>query len=116
MTTVEFKSILDQCCDMLTESDTWRSIANSVLETQRVDGVKYIYVVFGKMGGVPEVRWGEYEASVVHVRTSHVPRFEVEIANPQADHRESLFKQMGIRQNYSLFDTIIRKVKDLETP
>ena len=155
MTTVEFESILDQCCDILTEeartkgfksskqfenrvrnvlddltakdpeiridydspaqafpdiamgeygvevkyttSDTWRSIANSVLETQRVDGVKYIYVVFGKMGGVPEVRWGENEASVVHVRTSHVPRFEVEIANPQADHRESLFKQMGIR-------------------
>ena len=155
MTAVEFESILDQCCDILTEeartkgfksskqfedrvrnvlddltakdptiridydspaqafpdiamgeygvevkyttSDTWRSIANSVLETQRVDGVKYIYVVFGKMGGMPEVRWGEYEASVVHVRTSHVPRFEVEIANPQTDRRESLFKQMGIR-------------------
>ena len=32
-----------------TTSDTWRSIANSVLETQRVGGVKYIYVVFGKI-------------------------------------------------------------------
>ncbi len=79
-----------------TTADTWRSIANSVLETQRVDGVKYIYVVFGKMGGTPEVRWGEYEASVVHVRTSHVPRFEVEIATDPATARESLFQQMGI--------------------
>ena len=79
-----------------TLNDTWRSIANSVLETQRVEGVKYIYVVFGKMGGVPEVRWGEYEESVVHVRTSHVPRFEVEIADGQTGRRESLFKQMGI--------------------
>ena len=79
-----------------TLNDTWRSIANSVLETQRVEGVKYIYVVFGKMGGVPEVRWGEYEESVVHVRTSHVPRFEVEIADGQNGRRESLFKQMGI--------------------
>ena len=79
-----------------TLNDTWRSIANSVLETQRVEGVKYIYVVFGKMGGVPEVRWGEYEASVVHVRTSHVPRFEVEIAGNDAERRDSLFKQMGI--------------------
>ncbi len=79
-----------------TTADTWRSIANSVLETQRVDGVKYIYVVFGKMGGTPEVRWGEYEASVVHVRTSHVPRFEVEIATDPATARESLFHQMGI--------------------
>jgi hypothetical protein len=32
-----------------TTADTWRSIANSVLETQRVEGVRYIYVVFGKM-------------------------------------------------------------------
>ena len=79
-----------------TTADTWRSIANSVLETQRVEGVKYIYVVFGKMGGTPEVRWGEYEASVVHVRTSHVPRFEVEIATDPTAARESLFQQMGI--------------------
>ncbi|MBO4508505.1 MAG: hypothetical protein J5747_07680 [Spirochaetaceae bacterium] len=79
-----------------TLNDTWRSIANSVLETQRVEGVKYIYVVFGKMGGIPEVRWGEYEESVVHVRTSHVPRFEVEIASKNTEHRESLFKQIGI--------------------
>ena len=79
-----------------TTADTWRSIANSVLETQRVEGVKYIYVVFGKMGGIPKVRWGEYEASVIHVRTSHVPRFEVEIATEQEPARESLFQQMGI--------------------
>ena len=79
-----------------TTADTWRSIANSVLETQRVEGVKYIYVVFGKMGGDRAVKWGEYEDSVVHVRTSHVPRFEVEIATDSAP-RESLFKQMGIK-------------------
>ncbi len=79
-----------------TTADTWRSIANSVLETQRVEGVRFIYVVFGKMGGIPEVRWGEYEASVVHVRTSHVPRFEVEIATAPENARVSLFSQMGI--------------------
>ncbi len=79
-----------------TLNDTWRSIANSILETQRVEGVKYIYVVFGKMGGVPEVRWGEYEASVVHVRTSHVPRFEVDLTSDDENRPDSLFKQMGI--------------------
>jgi hypothetical protein len=43
------------------------------------------------MGGVPEVRWGDYEQSVIHVRTSHVPRFEVELfAN------RSLFTLMGV--------------------
>lgn len=38
--------------------DTWRCIANSVLETQRIESVKHIYIVYGKMDGKPEVRWG----------------------------------------------------------
>lgn len=71
------------------ESDTWRSIANSVLERNRIEQVKKIYLVFGKMGGVAEVKWGEYEKCVMHVRTSHVPRFEVELY-PE----KSLFDQM----------------------
>lgn len=74
-----------------TTNDTWRSVANSVLETNRIHEVKKIYIVFGKMGGTPEARWGEYEKSVMHVRTSHVPRFEVELAAEQ-----SLFEKMGI--------------------
>jgi hypothetical protein len=79
-----------------TLNDTWRSVANSVLETQRIESVKHIYIVFGKMGGTPEVRWGEYEESVIHVRTSHVPRFEVEITPVKAEPKKSLFEEMGI--------------------
>ena len=74
-----------------TLSDTWRSVANSVLETNRIEAVEVVYIVFGKMGGVPEIRWGLYADSVVHVRTSHVPRFEVELF---AD--KSLFQLMGL--------------------
>ena len=62
-----------------TANDTWRSIANSVFESTRDPGVERIYVVFGKMGGDSMVAWGRYEESVIHVRTSHVPRFEVEM-------------------------------------
>lgn len=79
-----------------TLNDTWRSIANSVLETQRIDSVKHIYIVFGKMGGEPEVRWGDYENCVIHVRTSHVPRFEVELPSDKSEIKEPLFRQMGI--------------------
>ncbi|WAF93131.1 hypothetical protein NUT31_11970 [Aeromonas sp. BC14] len=75
-----------------TTGDTWRSVANSVLETNRIESVKKVYLVFGKMGGVPDVKWGDYEQSVVHVRTSHVPRFEVEIGA-----QNSLFEIMGVR-------------------
>ena len=62
-----------------TAKDTWRSVANSVFETFRNKEVNSIYVVFGKMGGIPEVKWQRYEDCVIHVRTSHVPRFELEI-------------------------------------
>lgn len=82
-----------------TLNDTWRSVANSVLETQRIESVKHIYIVFGKMGGIPEVRWADYEQSVIHVRTSHVPRFEVELPSEKTVVKESLFENMGIRYN-----------------
>lgn len=74
-----------------TTNDTWRSVANSVFETFRSPSVVYIYVVFGKMGGIPEVKWGRYADCVIHVRTSHVPRFELEISPAM-----SLFDKMGI--------------------
>jgi hypothetical protein len=74
-----------------TDKDTWRSIANSVFEGTRDAKVKHIYLLFGKVGGEPEVRWNRYEDCVMHVRTSHVPRFEVEIGTS-----EPLFAKFGI--------------------
>ena len=82
-----------------TTNDTWRSVANSVLESNRVNGIEKIYIVFGKMGGIPDVRWARYEECVMHVRTSHVPRFEVEIGAQQ-----SLFEQMGV--SYDAFRSL----------
>ena len=87
-----------------TTNDTWRSVANSVFESFRNKNVKHIYVVFGKMGGQPAVRWGRYEECVMHVRTSHVPRFEVDI-----DAKESLFKKFGITyENFSALSEEMR--------
>lgn len=77
-----------------TLSDSWRCIGNSVRESHRVTGVKYIYLVYGKMGGCPEVRWADYADSIVHVRTSHVPRFEVAIRGKTDD--EPLFAELGV--------------------
>ncbi|MFP4069129.1 MAG: restriction endonuclease [Opitutales bacterium] len=74
-----------------TEKDTWRSVANSVFESTKSPDVKDIYVVFGKMGGLPDVRWARYGDCVLHVRTSHVPRFELEIGA-----KESLFQKIGV--------------------
>lgn len=75
----------------VTNKDTWRSVANSVFEGTRQRKVKYIYILFGKMGGTPSVQSGRYEDCVIHVRTSHVPRFEVEIGP-----KKSLFEKMNV--------------------
>lgn len=72
-------------------TDSWRSVANSVFEGTRHENVRHVYVLFGKMGGAAEVRWARYEDSVMHVRTSHVPRFEVEIGTDRP-----LFKRFGL--------------------
>ncbi len=77
-----------------TENDTWRSVANSILESSKDENVKYIYVIFGKMGDIPQVKWGIYEKCVIHVRTSHVPRFEIDMNSTQ-----SLFDKIGIEYN-----------------
>jgi hypothetical protein len=73
------------------ESDQWRTVGNSVFEGMRDPNVKHIYVLYGKMGGTPTVRWGKYEQCVVHVRTSHRPRFELEMGA-----KEPLFAKFGI--------------------
>lgn len=56
-------------------SEGWKEVANSVFEGSRDPGVTKIFIVFGKIGGVPAVRFKAYEDAIVHVRTSHVPRF-----------------------------------------
>ncbi|MFP4351862.1 MAG: restriction endonuclease [Puniceicoccaceae bacterium] len=74
-----------------TAKDTWRIVANSVFESTRSPSTTEVYALFGKMGGRPDVRWSRYDDCVLHVRTSHVPRFELEIGA-----KESLFKKIGV--------------------
>ena len=76
----------------LAKEDKWVSIANSARETKRAESVRVVYLMFGKMGGVPETRWMKYEDCVVHVRTSHEPRFQVDMSGE----KPSLFEVMGI--------------------
>lgn len=73
------------------EKDTWRSIANSIFESRRNQKAKHIYLLFGKAGGEPEARWNKYDDCIMHVRTSHLPRFEVEI-----DTKTPLFSKLGV--------------------
>lgn len=77
--------------------DTWNAVGNSVFEGMRDEAVGSIYVVFGKVGGTPEVRWGKYEDCVNHVRVSNSPRFVLDMSETEA----SLFERIGV--DYSAF-------------
>ena len=88
-----------------TKNDTWLAVGNSIFEGMRDADVKEIYVVFGKVGGEPEVRWRRYEECITHVRVSNSPRFVVEMEGD----RSSLFDQMEI--GYSEFSDLSREEK-----
>lgn len=60
--------------------DTWNAVGNSVFESMRDPAVGPVYVMFGKVGGEPDVRWARYEDCVTHVRVSNAPRFVVDMA------------------------------------
>lgn len=74
-----------------TNKDSWLAVGNSVFEGMRIPNVEDIYVVYGKAGGEPEVRWARYEDCITHVRISHAPRFVIEM-----DREASLFEQLDI--------------------
>lgn len=74
-----------------TRSDSWRTVANSISEGMRDESVEHIFLLYCKAGGIPEVRYRRYEDCVMHVRTSHVPRFEVDLYA-----QENLFARFGI--------------------
>ena len=79
-----------------TNRDSWQSVGNSIFEGMRDPAVKRIYVVFGKMGGLPSVKWGLYEDRITHVRISHAPRFVIEM-----DRESSIFNKMSV--SYDIF-------------
>lgn len=72
-------------------NDSWLSVGNSIFEGMRDQDAKEIYIIFGKLGGMPNVRWGRYQERVTHVRISHAPRFVIEM-----DRDSSLFGHMNI--------------------
>ena len=72
--------------------DTWNSVGNSVFESMRDPAVAAVYVMFGKVGGEPEARWGRYEDCVTHVRVSNAPRFVVDMESDE----QPLFERFDI--------------------
>lgn len=82
-----------------TENDKWRGVANSISQGMWEESVTTIYVMWCKEGGrEPDIMYRLYEDVVMHVRTSHVPRFEIDMET-----RQSLFQRF--KTSYKEFST-----------
>ena len=91
-----------------TISDKWRCIGNSVSEGHRNKSIKHIYLIYGKMGGSPEVRWSKYENAVTHVRSTHRLRFEIDMTSSPEN---SIFRTMGVTYDEFMCSDIKDKMK-----
>lgn len=76
-----------------TEKDQWTSTGSSIVESTRVEDVKHIYLLFGKLGGNPvEFKCRPYEDVLYDVAVTHSPRYLIDM-NLGAN--ESIFSKMG---------------------
>jgi len=76
-----------------TRKDDWRSIGNSVLESSRVKSIEKIYVFFGKLGGLPDIKYRKYDECLKGIAVTHYPRYQIDMELDQGD---SIFDKMQV--------------------
>lgn len=62
-----------------TQSDHWKSTGSSIIETTRNKNVESIYMLFGKLGGVPEFCCRPYEDCLYDITVTHSPRYLIDM-------------------------------------
>lgn len=90
-----------------TIKDHWSSTGNSVLESNRIDEVERIYMLFGKFGGTVDIRYRLYQDCLIEVSVTHSPRYRIDMA---AANGKSIFDKIGID-----YDTLRRQKNTINT-
>lgn len=90
------------------KSDKWICAGNSIMEGTAREGVEEIYVFFLKKGDPPDIRYKKYEECISDIKTTHSPRYEVNMDILQS---ETVFKKLGI--TYANFRKSKEKIKEL---
>lgn len=77
-----------------TKDDKWTSMGSSILESTRAEGVERIYMMFGKLGGIPaEFRCRPYEEVLSGVAVTHYPRYQIDM---KLNIGETIFDKMKV--------------------
>src|SRR3989344_7847026 len=78
----------------VTAEDKWVSTGNSVMEGTRVDDVDHIYMFFGKLAGISDIKYRRYQDCLSDVGVTHSPRYKIDMSLPQGN---SIFDKLGIK-------------------
>lgn len=76
-----------------TNKNHWRSIGSSILESTRIQGVKRIFLTFGKLGAPVEFRSRPYEECLYGISVTHYPRYQIDM---ELHPGETIFDKMGV--------------------
>ena len=74
-----------------TQSDHWKSTGSSIIETTRNKNVERIYLLFGKLGGIPKFRCRPYEDCLYDITVTHSPRYLIDM---NTDQDNTIFAKM----------------------
>jgi len=90
-----------------TIKDHWSSTGNSVLESNRIEEVERIYMLFGKFGGTVDIRYRLYQDCLVEVSVTHSPRYRIDM---DLANGKSIFDKIGVD-----YDTLRRQKNSINT-
>lgn len=94
----------------MTVGDHWTSNGNSILESSRIEDVERIYIMFGKFGGIPDIRYRLYQECLPEVSVTHSPRYRINMNLPLG---KSIFDKIGVDYDTLRNDSNpIQKIKD----
>jgi hypothetical protein len=75
-----------------TKADSWKSTGSSILESSRIESVKRIYMVFGKLHYPVEFKSRPYEECLSEIAVTHYPRYRIDMSLAEG---ETIFDKMG---------------------
>lgn len=86
-----------------TKTNKWKSTGSSVFEGTRVDDVKNIHLLFGKLSNPIEFRCRKYEECLYDVAVTHSPRYLIDMDTKED---QTIFSKIGIEYD------ILRKLEN----
>ncbi len=76
-----------------TKGNRWETVGGSVAEGTRIEGVRHIFCLFGKLQKPVEFKVRRYEECLCDIAVTHSPRYRIDMELPEG---ATIFDRMGI--------------------